>query len=159
MKSGKSKNFITNIFRKVKINALKIYHARGSAHEIALGAAIGAFWGVFPTFGLSTILSLLLYKVLRFNILVAISAAFISNPLTSPFLLLISYKVGTYFIDTTIQFEYENWYENFSQIGYVLIVGSTIVSSLTSLIIYFLTRYFVKRRLRKKQKESTPNGN
>jgi uncharacterized protein (DUF2062 family) len=90
--------------------------------------------------------------------LVAISAAFISNPITSPFLLLISYKVGTYFIDTTIQFEYENWYENFSQIGYVLIVGSTIVSSLTSLIIYFLTSYFVKRRLRKKQEEASQNS-
>jgi len=108
MKLTKNKNFIQNIFRKVKINLLKIYYARGSAHEIALGAAIGAFWGVFPTFGLSTILSLLLYKILRFNLLVAISAAFISNPLTSPFLLLLSYKVGTYFIETDIKFEYNN---------------------------------------------------
>ena len=69
---------------------MKIYYARGSVHEIALGAAIGAFWGVFPTFGLSTILSILLYKVFRFNLPVAISAAFISNPITSPFLLMIS---------------------------------------------------------------------
>jgi uncharacterized protein (DUF2062 family) len=83
-------NFFMHIFRKLKINFLKIYYARGSVHEIALGAAIGAFWGVFPTFGLSTILSILLYKVFRFNLPVAISAAFISNPITSPFLLMIS---------------------------------------------------------------------
>ena len=116
MKSVK-RNFVINILRRVRINLLKIYYARGSAHEIALGAAIGSFWGVFPTFGLSTILSLLLYKVFRFNILVAISAAFISNPLTSPFLLMISYKVGTYFIKTDVKFEFDYWYQNIPQIG------------------------------------------
>jgi len=148
MKLGKHKNFIYNTYRKVKINVLKIYNARGSAHEIALGAAIGAFWGVFPTFGLSTILSLLLYKIFRFNLLVAISAAFISNPLTSPFLLLVSYKVGTYFVKTSVKFEYNNWYENISQLGYVMLIGSTIVSTLTGLIIYFFTKRAIEKSRR-----------
>ncbi len=145
MKSVKG-SFVENIFRKAKISFLKIYYARGSAHEIALGAAIGAFWGVFPTFGLSTILSLLLYKIFRFNIVAAISGAFISNPLTSPFLLIISYKVGSYFIKTDIQFDYDNWYKNLPRIGYVLIIGSTIVSAITGLFIYFITKYVVDRR-------------
>lgn len=152
MKSAKRKTFIQNIFRKVKINGLKIYYARGSTHEIALGAAIGAFWGVFPTFGLSTILSLLIYKILRFNLLVAILAAFISNPLTSPFLLLISYKVGTYFLETDIKFEYNNWYENISQLGFVMLIGSIIVSTITGLIIYFFTKYAIEQRRKIKLK-------
>jgi uncharacterized protein (DUF2062 family) len=142
-----NRNFIINILRKLKVNFLKIYYARGSIHEIALGAAIGAFWGVFPTFGLSTILSLLLYKVLRFNLLTALSAAFISNPITSPFLLMISYKVGTIFIYTDIKFEYETWYQNISIIGYVLFIGATIVSSITAFLIYFIVKYtIIKRR-------------
>ncbi len=145
MKSKKG-NFIINILRRLRINFLKIYHARGSIHEIALGAAIGAFWGVFPTFGLSTILSLLLYKVFRFNLPVAISAAFISNPLTSPFLLMISYKVGTFFIHTDIKFEYETWFQNISKIGYVLFIGSTLVSSITALLIFFIVKYAVEYR-------------
>ncbi len=157
MKSAKNKNFILNIFRKVKINFLKVYYARDSAHEIALGAAIGAFWGVFPTFGLSTILTLLLYKLFRFNLVAGISAAFISNPLTSPFLLIISYKVGTYFIETNIKFEYDNWYQNISQIGYVLIIGSTIVSMLTGLLVYFITKYAIEHRLRVKLKKLNTN--
>ncbi len=140
------RNYFVNIIRKFKINLLKIYYARGSAHEVALGAAIGAFWGVFPTFGLSTILSILLYKIFRFNLVVAISAAFISNPLTSPFLLVISYKVGTYFIKTDIKFEYDKWYQNISQIGYVLFLGATIVSMLTSLLVYFIAKYAVEYR-------------
>ena len=146
MTLAKNRNFIQTIFKKVKINALKIYHARGSAHEIALGAAIGAFWGVFPTFGLSTVLSVLLYKIFRFNLLVAISAAFISNPLTSPFILVLSYKVGTYFIDTNIKFDPENWYQNFSKLGYIMLIGSTIVSTVTAVMMYFITKFIVKKR-------------
>ena len=145
MKSVK-RNLVINIFRKAKISFMKIYYARGSAHEIALGAAIGAFWGVFPTFGLSTILSLLLYKIFRFNIVAAISGAFISNPLTSPFLLMLSYKVGSYFIKTDIQFDYDNWYKNLPQMGYVLIIGSTIVSSVMGLFIYYIIKYVIERR-------------
>jgi uncharacterized protein len=139
-------NFIVTILRKIKVSILKIYYSRGSAHEIALGAAIGAFWGVFPTFGLSTILSLLLYKIIRFNFVAAISGAFISNPLTSPFLLIISYKVGSYFIKTDIEFNLDNWYTNLPKIGYVLIVGSTIVSLATGLFVYYITKYAVERR-------------
>lgn len=145
MKSVK-RNLVINIFRKAKISFMKIYYARGSAHEIALGAAIGAFWGVFPTFGLSTILSLLLYKIFRFNIVAAISGAFISNPLTSPFLLMLSYKVGSYFIKTDIQFDYDNWYKNLPQMGYVLIIGSTIVSAITGLFVYYIIKYVIERR-------------
>lgn len=148
MKS-KKRNFIINILRRLRINFVKIYYARGSVHEIALGAAIGAFWGVFPTFGLSTILSLLLYKVMRFNLPVAISAAFISNPLTSPFLLMISYKVGTIFIHTDIKFEYETWFQNISKIGYVLFIGSILVSSITALLIFFIVKYAVEYRRKK----------
>ena len=145
MKSKKS-NFIIHILRRLKINFLKIYYARGSIHEIALGAAIGAFWGVFPTFGLSTILSILLYKIFRFNLPVAISAAFISNPLTSPFLLLISYKVGVLFISTDIKFKLETWQENISKIGYVMFIGSTIVSTITALLVYFIVKYTAEYR-------------
>lgn len=146
---AKESNIIITILRKLKINFLKIYHSRGSVHEIALGAAIGAFWGVFPTFGLSTILSLLLYKVIRFNLPVSISAAFISNPLTSPFLLMISYKVGTLLIHSDIKFEYETWKENISKIGYVMLIGSTIVSTITAILVYFIVKYTIEYRRRK----------
>jgi hypothetical protein len=142
----KKNNFITNIFRKLKINFLKIYYARGTVNEIASGAAVGAFWGVFPTFGLSTILSLLLYKIFRFNLPVAISAAFISNPLTSPFLLMISFKTGAFFINTDVTFDYENWTQNFSKIGYIMLIGSTIVSSITAILVYFIIKYAVQKR-------------
>ena len=139
-------SFFKKIVKRIKTSAKKIYHARGSAHEIALGAAIGAFWGVFPTFGLSTVLTLLLYKVIRFNVLVAISAAFISNPLTSPFWLLSAYEVGNYLLQSEIEFNLETWTEDLPRIGSTLLLGSTVVSSVTAVVVYYVTRYFVGRR-------------
>jgi uncharacterized protein (DUF2062 family) len=149
MKNSKN-NFIVNIIRKAKINFLKIYNARGSTHEIALGAAIGSFWGVFPTFGLSTILSLLLYKIFRFNLLVAISAAFISNPLTSPFLLFLSYKIGSLIISSETTFDFKNLSENLGDLGLTMLVGSFLLSSFTAVVVFFLTKYFVAKRRQKK---------
>jgi uncharacterized protein (DUF2062 family) len=154
MKPAKN-NFFLNILRKSKISFLKIYYARGNAHEIALGAAIGAFWGVFPTFGLSTILTLLLYKFIRFNLFVAISAAFISNPITSPFWLMTSYLVGNYFLKSNFKFKLENWTESIPQIGYSMALGATLVSSFTAILIY----YIVKFTINSKQKMKSANAN
>jgi uncharacterized protein (DUF2062 family) len=142
----KKRSCLSNILRRLKIHFLKIYNARGSIHEISLGAAIGAFWGVFPTFGLSTVLSILLYKIIRFNLPVAISAAIISNPLTTPFLYMISYKVGTYFIKTDIKFDLETWKDNISKIGYVMLIGSTIVSTITALLVYYIVKFTIEYR-------------
>jgi uncharacterized protein (DUF2062 family) len=80
--------------------------------------------------------------------LAAISAGFISNPLTSPFLLMISYQVGRLFIKTNIEFDYEHWFENIREIGIVLLVGATLVSTLTGVIIYFITKYAIEQRRR-----------
>ncbi len=149
--------FFSNIIQKAKTNLIKIYHSRGSAHEIALGAAIGAFWGVFPTFGLSTILSFLLYKIFRFNLIAALSAAFISNPITSPFLLMLSYQVGCMFVETNIQFEFKNWHQNLPQIGFILLIGSTLVSLVTSLLVYYITKKAIL--IRQLQRAKIKNSN
>lgn len=143
------------IVKRTRTVLTKIYHARGSDHEIALGASIGAFWGVFPTFGLSTILTLLLYRVFRFNVLVAISAAFISNPLTSPFWLISAYEVGAYLLNTHVEFNMETWKENLSQVGHALFLGSGLISTTTAVIVYFITKYFVRRRRKRKTNPST----
>jgi hypothetical protein len=146
--------FFRRIFKRLKQVLHDIYHARGSAHEIAFGAAIGAFWGVFPTFGLSTILTLLLYRFLRFNLVVAISAAFISNPLTSPFLLWASYAVGDWLIGASIAFDADNWLDQLPQLGYALFVGSALVSSATALVVYYSIRTVVQYRRRNKESDS-----
>jgi len=77
------------------------------------------------------ILTLLLFKLFRFNLVAAFAAVFISNPTISPFLLLLSYKVG-----------------NASQIGYILVIGSAVTITLTALPVYFITKYTIEYKPR-----------
>jgi len=68
--------------------------------------------------------------------------------LTSPFLLLISYKVGTLFIIKNIKNDYKNLIDNAPKIGYVLIISTAITSALKGLLVYFITKYGIDRRRR-----------
>lgn len=142
----KKHNIFVQLIRKIKISFLKIYYARGSSYEIALGAAIGAFWGVFPTFGLSTPLVIIMYRFMKFNLIAAFSGAFISNPLTSPFWLFFSYKIGALFIHSEVTFELSNWTKNLRELGLMMLVGSLLLSSITAIIIFFLTKYLIEKR-------------
>jgi len=143
---AKKHNIFVQIIRKIKISFLKIYYARGSSYEIALGAAIGAFWGVFPTFGLSTPLVIIMYRFMKFNLIAAFSGAFISNPLTSPFWLFFSYKIGALFIHSEVTFDLSHWTENLRELGLTMLVGSLLLSSITAIIIFFLTKYLIEKR-------------
>lgn len=144
-----TKNPILLLFRKIKLAIIQVYRAKGSPHEIALGVAIGAFWGVFPTFGLSTPLILVLYRFIHFNIITAFAGALVSNPLTSPFLLWISYKVGSIFFTPPQNIKdilSEKWWEKLQDVGLIMLVGATIVSTIVAVLAYFIALKLTKKR-------------
>jgi hypothetical protein len=60
--------------------------------------------------------------------------------------LMISYNVGAFFINTDVKFEYETWHQNISKIGYIMLIGSTTVSAITALLVYFIVNYAVEFR-------------
>ncbi|MBF0244652.1 MAG: DUF2062 domain-containing protein [Planctomycetes bacterium] len=99
----------SRLLRRLSIRILRILlYSQDSQHRIALGAAVGVFWGMTPTVGLQILLvgsfysiSLFLERVvsgrlhvLRFNFPLAIALTWISNPLNAPFLYFIFYLVG-----------------------------------------------------------------
>jgi len=133
-----------SLLRSIKYETIKISRQRGNLNEIALGAAIGSFISVFPTFGLGTPLVFLLYRFVRFNLVSAIALSLISNPFTSPFFLFISYKVGVFVTHTTVAFNAENWTKNLKELGWGMLIGSIIISSLVSIIAFLATKYLVK---------------
>lgn len=145
MKKQHSHNPIVSLFRQLKLALIQIYRAKGSPHEIALGVGIGAFWGVFPTFGLSTPLILVLYRFFHFNLITAFAGALVSNPFTSPFLLYFSYRVGALFISAPQSFDVKEWWNNLGKVGWVMLLGSTILSTVVAVILYFVA-YFVAKR-------------
>ncbi len=141
----KSNNYTLKKFlRKLKIVFWKLARTNDSASEIGLGAAIGTFISVFPTFGFGTPLVLLLSRFIKFNLLIAIAASIISNPFTSPFFLYLSYKTGVIITGDSIDFNLENWSSNLRETGITLFIGSLIVSGITALISYIISMALVK---------------
>lgn len=139
------------IIRKTKILFWKVSKSRDSEIKIAWGAAIGTFISVFPTFGFGTLLVLLLSRFFKFNLLIALATSVISNPFTSPFFLLLSYKVGLFLLGKQIQFELENWKKNFSETGFTILTGSLIVSGIMAIVAFYVSLFIVKK-LRKQRK-------
>lgn len=121
----------------------KIAKSHDSTEEIAWGAAIGTFISVFPTFGLGTPLVILLSRLLKFNLAIALAASVISNPFTSPFFMLLNYKVGSLFFDSPIVFNIDNWKENLKDTGLAILIGSIIVSGVLAAIAYFFSKFIV----------------
>ena len=95
--------------RKLKLFFIKLARARDSTSEIALGAGIGAFISVFPTFGLGMPLVILMNRFFKFNLISALALSTVSNPFTSPFFMITSYKTGALILDNPIEFNLENW--------------------------------------------------
>ncbi len=122
----------------------KLARTNDSSSEIGLGAAIGTFISVFPTFGFGTPLVLLLSRFIKFNLLIAISASIISNPFTSPFFLYLSYKMGVIITGNSIDFKLENWSSNLGETGITLFVGSIIISGIMAFLGYYISIAVVK---------------
>jgi uncharacterized protein (DUF2062 family) len=131
--------------RKIKALFWKLARSRDSKEEIARGAAIGTFISVFPTFGLGTLLVIIMSRVLKFNMLIALATSVISNPFTGPFFLLSSYQVGSFILDKHITFDLKNWEQNLAETGLTVFVGSLIVSGTMAIIAYYISIFMVDR--------------
>ncbi|HSD14643.1 MAG TPA: DUF2062 domain-containing protein [Flavobacterium sp.] len=129
----------------------KIAKSNSSAEEIAWGAAIGTFISVFPTFGLGMLLVIVLSRLLKFNLTIALAASIISNPFTSPFFMLLNYKVGSLFFDSPIVFDVDNWKDNLKDTGLAIFIGSLIVSGSLAVIAYFFSKFMVLKFRNKKE--------
>jgi len=73
---------------------LRFIRLKDSADSVARGLAIGAFAGMFPFFGGQTLIAIMLAFLLRGNKVAAITATWISNPLTYIPLYALNYYIG-----------------------------------------------------------------
>ncbi len=121
---------------------------KGTPGYKARGVAIGVFCGCFPLFGFQTVLGIALASVFRGNHLLAISATWISNPITYFPLYWLNYKVGAALLghgenlqDPSLFNLREIWSQGW-MFGTRLILGSSLVGivlgGLTGLFIYFV---------------------
>jgi len=102
---------ILRSFKRWYFKLLRIlFYSSDSKHKLALGGAIGCFWGLTPTVGLQITILTLTYaslyfinkisanrlKFLEFNLPIAIALTWVSNPLNAPILYFSWYAIGIF---------------------------------------------------------------
>lgn len=115
-------------------------------HRIALGGAIGMFFGLTPTVGIQMALVLMVAPLIRFNRLAALMAVYVSNPVTALPIYYFNYRIGTLFFED--DWTYDQFIAVFSrrwtealcaiwmEIGLPLLTGSLIVAVIGGLLTY-----------------------
>jgi uncharacterized protein (DUF2062 family) len=133
----------TGFITRIKTRFIKLAKEKSSVNEIASGAALGAFTGVFPSFGFGFLTVLFLHRFFKFNIFAAATGSLISNPLTSPLFMLLSFETGELLLNTDVRFDMHDWSSNLKEAGYSIFIGAIAVSSFCSFATYFITRSIV----------------
>jgi uncharacterized protein (DUF2062 family) len=113
--------------------------------SISRGVLIGLFWGFIPM-PMQMAAVLALTPFIKFNVPIAITMVWLSNPITMPFMYYMEYHTGTYLLGAEgmndIKFDFEfniAWFkENWSNFLYPLYVGTIPYSVGLSSLIYFI---------------------
>lgn len=140
------------MINKIKEFIQKLYELNATPNEIAYGFAIGAFLGVFPTFGVGTLLAIGICAIFRLNYIAAVAGSFIiMNPLTTPFFWLLSAGVGGLIFakDSKLivsEVKSGKVFASIGEITIIYIVGSLIVSVIVGVISYFIVKGVIERR-------------
>ncbi|WP_316014761.1 DUF2062 domain-containing protein [Roseobacter sp. HKCCA0434] len=93
--------------RVVEYLAHRVRRLPDSPHKISLGLAIGVFMSFSPLFGLHILIAAGLAWVMRANILAAVTGTFFGNPLTFPFIVYVSLRLGRWITGTRGTSEFE----------------------------------------------------
>jgi hypothetical protein len=133
-KSGKIDEFIK------KYNIPREYLSI-NRKSVSRGILIGLFWGFIPM-PMQMLAVLATTPLMRFNVPLAISMVWLSNPITMPFMYYIEYLTGNFILGRENSLDIEltlDWFsENWDVIVVPLYTGTAFYSIVVSLIVYFI---------------------
>jgi len=111
--------------------------------SISSGLAIGMFFGIVAPFG-QALLAGIAAIVFRANLPAAALATFVSNPLTTPVILLAAYQVGATVAGEAaaapVLAEDLGWAERISAMGEALLIGLPLLAIVAAVVTYFGVR-------------------
>lgn len=136
---------------------------------ITRGVAIGLFWGFIPM-PMQMLAVMATTPLLRFNVPIAISMVWLSNPFTMPPMYYVEYLTGNFILGYEgiegIELTMEWFSENFDDILVPLYVGTAFYSIIvTSLVYVLLNRLWIRsvhsekheRKIARKEKKKSDN--
>ena len=144
----------------------ELLRLKDTEHSIALGMAIGMFFGFTPLLGFKTLIAIGLARLLRANFLAAAIAVTLHDVFLPifPFLLRLEYQIGYWLLSHPHEFaprlrlashSVSMWFHwsTFLTVGRPLLIGSLFFAAPVGVLTYYITLGLLERRKRRKQTE------
>lgn len=128
----------------------RLLRLQGRTEAIARGLACGVFAGLFPLFGIQTIIGVLLAIPLRGNKIMAVAGTWVSNPLTYVPIYAFNFHIGRLLLNdnTLTDVSLQSWQQVKalgSEIIWTLFVGCFTVGLVCAVCSYFLGLLLIRR--------------
>ena len=142
---------LAQLKRRVRYLYLKFIRLRGHPKELARGLAAGVFAGMFPLFGVQTIMGVAIAFRIKGNPLMAAAGTWISNPLTYVPIYAFNYRLGAWILGQpavnlfTDAESLENWLATGTDVGLALMLGSTVMGAVFGPLAYFAGLPLIRR--------------
>jgi hypothetical protein len=134
---------------------------------VAKAMGLGVFLGIFPTFGVGTLLAMLIAGWVNWNRASAALGTFIMNPLLNPFFLSLSVLTGNLLVPTEFRialgtFREAGLWSGFLHAVPTYLLGNFIVSTAFAIAAYWVSlrvvRKYRQRKLARHNGISNPAG-
>jgi len=154
------KNKETNTKLKHFIEKYKIPREYLSINRksISRGILIGLFWGFIPM-PMQMLAVLAITPFIKFNVPIAISMVWLSNPITMPFMYYMEYKTGIFLLGTkgidNIELTLDWFSQNWDNIIVPLYIGTIPYSLFVSIFIYYIINILWIKSVKKERKDKS----
>ena len=141
--------------RRSRYFYLKFIRLRGHPKELARGLAAGVFAGMFPLFGLQTIMGVAIAIRIKGNPLMAAAGTWISNPLTYLPIYAFNYRLGSWILGRPVVNLFTDaesmkaWLETGADVGLALMLGSLVMGAIFGTASYFAGLPLIRRARRR----------
>jgi len=141
------------IFRYIYLRLVRV---GGDPVHIALGFAVGAFLGIFPTFGVGTPLALLIASLLRWNRISAVLGSLVMNPFTTPFFWTLSGSLGAAIFRADAKKVLQSVgngerMKSLSEAALIYLTGNTLIALAGAVVSYFVSLKLITAYRKKRQ--------
>ncbi|NEQ42172.1 MAG: DUF2062 domain-containing protein [Leptolyngbya sp. SIOISBB] len=159
-----SRSWWAQLQRRSRYLYLKFIRLRGHPKELARGLAAGVFAGMFPLFGVQTIMGVAIALRIKGNPLMAAAGTWISNPLTYLPIYAFNYRLGSWLLGrpainlfTDVE-SMRAWVETGADVGIALMLGSAVMGALFGTASYFAGLPLIRRARRRYRQLKHPGA-